>query len=293
MIKIILPETSDTIFRNNTLPTLSYVSESSNQPEWFYAMHRHKNLCEIVFIKEGKGDFIVNNVPYEVSKGDILIYNKGILHQESSNPEYPLKAVVYGIQNIFLKDIEDNCILPHNISPVIKANTHNHTEKIEKYIFDIFEECSTQSQGFEFICQNILASLIMIITRIISEKVNIVEQDSDIKSLTYQMKQFMNENYMCDIKLKDIANKFYISPWYLAHMLKRELGFSPIRYIINRRIGEAQKYLLSTDMSISKISCLVGYENVNYFNNLFKKTVGLSPGKFRDLYKPDLASSDE
>ncbi|PAB61034.1 AraC family transcriptional regulator [Anaeromicrobium sediminis] len=287
MIKICLSKVKDSIFRNESGPNLSYVCKVCDEPKWFYSMHMHKHLSEIVYIKEGKGNFIINNVHYEVQKGDIVIFNKEVLHQESSDPKSPLKTIVLGVEDIFIKGIDDNCIISNNVCPIIKAGPHSY--KVEKYMLEIFEESLTQAEGFDLICHNLLRALITLITRLALSHENI--ESHDLESLAYKIKLYIDENYMYDIKLKDLANKFYISPSYLAHIVKKELGFSPIRYLMDRRIGEAQKHLLSTDLSVSKISRLVGYTNVNYFNNLFKKTIGLSPGKFRDMYETNKGMS--
>lgn len=70
-------------------------------------MHKHDNLSEIIFVMEGKGDYIIDNINYSVERGDILIYNSGVLHHEQSNPEYPLETFVCGIDNLFI--IGANC----------------------------------------------------------------------------------------------------------------------------------------------------------------------------------------
>ena len=54
-----------------------------------------------------------------------------------------------------------------------------------------------------------------------------------------------------------------------------------MQYLTRRRIGEAQNLLLETDMPISHIAELVGYDTQNYFNLQFSKHVGMPPRKFR------------
>jgi AraC-like DNA-binding protein len=70
----------------------------------------------------------------------------------------------------------------------------------------------------------------------------------------------------------------------LAHVFKESTGFSPIQYIIRRRIGEAQSLLINTNESVTNISGIVGYDNTSYFTTLFSKTVGMSPKKYRQLW---------
>lgn len=66
-----------------------------------------------------------------------------------------------------------------------------------------------------------------------------------------------------------------------AHQFKKIFGFPPIQYIIRRRIGEAQRLLFTTDLSITEVSVRVGYDNISYFNNQFKRFAGMSPQNYR------------
>ena len=61
-------------------------------------------------------------------------------------------------------------------------------------------------------------------------------------------------------------------------------GYSPIQYLLRRRIGEAQTLLITTDYSITQIAGMVGYDTQSYFNMQFTKNVGISPKKFRQNY---------
>ena len=59
---------------------------------------------------------------------------------------------------------------------------------------------------------------------------------------------------------------------------------SPVNYLIQRRVGEAQLLIVSTDKPFSQISKMVGYNNVDHFTNLFYKCTGMPPRTFRESY---------
>ena len=54
-----------------------------------------------------------------------------------------------------------------------------------------------------------------------------------------------------------------------------------MQYIIRRRIGEAQNLLITTRRSITDIALSCGYNNSNYFQSVFKRLVGMTPGQYR------------
>jgi AraC-like DNA-binding protein/mannose-6-phosphate isomerase-like protein (cupin superfamily) len=266
-------------------PTLVYAGQISDNPEWNFPSHKHDDLSEIIYISEGEGTFIINNKTYTAGQGDILIYNKGVIHEEYSKPSNPLKTYFCGVSNLAIEGMKELHIIPSDIEPVIRRNKYSH--KIESYISDIFEESSLQAAGFEIICQNLLTSLITLIIRIIKlQNRNSVTDDSH--SLAHRIKEYIDKNYTKNINLNDIADKLHVSPYYLSHIFKKEMNISPINYLINRRIGEAKRLLISTDMKIWEIAKIVGYENTNYFTLLFKKRTGESPKKFKENHTKKL-----
>jgi YesN/AraC family two-component response regulator len=92
---------------------------------------------------------------------------------------------------------------------------------------------------------------------------------------------YINESYMEDIHLDTIAKKFWVNPSYLSRKFKEKLGLNISHYIMERRVYMAQKLLLLTDLRIAEISQRIGYKDAAYFNAVFKKKVGVSPGEYR------------
>ena len=265
-------------FEGQTLPRLVHVRDNNGSDAWHRPLHMHSNLTEIYFVREGSGDFIIGDKTYAVKKGNILIYNKETLHDERSNPDYPLKSYACGVTNLHVPGLEENCLIGPNVSPVLKSG--NYFATLES-LFEFMVQEATASPAAGPTAQFLLCAILSIILRLVADNSDL--NTADAKSLGHRIKQFIDENYTRDIKLKDIADHLYISPYYLAHVFKKETGFSPVQYIINRRIGEAQTLLLHTNFSVTKIAKQVGYENANYFNILFKKNTGVSPGKFRQI----------
>jgi AraC-like DNA-binding protein/quercetin dioxygenase-like cupin family protein len=279
MVQIAVKKYDNEDFKIEKLPVLLYAGQISNEPDWKFPSHKHDDLCELVYISEGEGEFIINNKYFRACKGDIMVYNRGVIHDEKSDPLNPLRTYFCGIGNLKINGLDEGFIIPSTFLPLIHTNKYMH--KVENYISDIFEECSSQVLGYEIVANNLLTSLIILLTRIISTQ-SLSTAHLETSSLSYQIKEYIDKNYTQDISLNEIANRIYVSQHYMSHIFKQETGYSPINYLINRRLGEAKKLLLTTDMNIFEISTRVGYENPNYFTMLFKKATGISPSKFRE-----------
>ena len=106
-------------------------------------------------------------------------------------------------------------------------------------------------------------------------------QMSQKDKLLYDVKNHLKENYAHTIGLEEIAEKFHISPAYLSSLFSKNMGVTLFEYIINMRMEKAKELLRSTNNKISDICQQVGYENQRYFNQVFKKNIGTTPGNYR------------
>lgn len=99
-----------------------------------------------------------------------------------------------------------------------------------------------------------------------------------MKSVT----EYIILNYNTELSLSSLAEKFKISPSYLSHVFKREINKGVKEFIEEIRISNACRFIESTDMSISQIGYAVGYLDNNYFTKVFKKTMKMTPRKYRE-----------
>lgn len=103
-------------------------------------------------------------------------------------------------------------------------------------------------------------------------------------TLPAQILAYLNEHFREDISLADLSAAFHLTHSHIIHIFKPVFDLSPIQYLIQRRIGEAQYLLLTSDHKISDIAGLVGIFNRNYFYSTFKKLVGMTPTLYRSAF---------
>jgi len=65
-------------------------------------------------------------------------------------------------------------------------------------------------------------------------------------------------------------------------MAKEKTGYTPIKYILTKRIDLAKSLLESTDMPINSVMERVGFDDASYFSKTFKKMVGYFPKGYRE-----------
>ncbi|MCB5662461.1 helix-turn-helix transcriptional regulator, partial [Erysipelatoclostridium ramosum] len=85
-------------------------------------------------------------------------------------------------------------------------------------------------------------------------------------------------------KIKETKDIFIISPYSKKYTIKKfheYLNMTPSQYLNKKKIDKAIELLLSTELSILNIAFECGFNNIEYFDKIFKKTMGLTPLRYR------------
>ncbi len=95
------------------------------------------------------------------------------------------------------------------------------------------------------------------------------------------IKTYIETNLEYDIKISQVAKIFHYNEQYLGRLFKKEMHMSFSNYVSKQRIERAKLLLKETDDSVIDIAIKVGFNNVTYFNRVFKKHLKMTPSEFR------------
>lgn len=93
--------------------------------------------------------------------------------------------------------------------------------------------------------------------------------------------QFFNDNYNTEISIEEYAAARGMSVSWFIRSFKQYTHTTPMQYLVERRMTNAQVLLETTSYNITEIGNLVGYDNPLYFSRIFKKQKGMSPSEYR------------
>ncbi|WP_345026982.1 AraC family transcriptional regulator [Ravibacter arvi] len=93
--------------------------------------------------------------------------------------------------------------------------------------------------------------------------------------------EFVKENLDQNLTVEKLSDLACMSKPHFFRSFKREFGLSPVEFIIRERITKARELLQESKNSVSDVCFRLGFQSVNYFCTLFKKHVGVSPGRFK------------
>jgi AraC-like DNA-binding protein len=95
----------------------------------------------------------------------------------------------------------------------------------------------------------------------------------------------ITRNYDTTYTLEELAKNAGLSVPHYISLFREHTGTSPIRYLTRVRLRHACELLDMSDMPVSKIAQAVGYDDSFYFSRAFRKNIGHSPTKYRNLHK--------
>jgi AraC-type DNA-binding domain-containing proteins len=120
--------------------------------------------------------------------------------------------------------------------------------------------------------------------------IDILSEGIQNKSITIDSKYMKSileyiDNDLSNVTLNSVADKFKISTAHLSRVFKKQTGRNFSDYVSEKRLEQACRLILTTDMKISDIVSKMGYQNINYFNKIFKLQYNLTPTQYRKQYQ--------
>lgn len=278
------------VFTGENQPRLLYVSEirpdASAHPR---VMHAHADAVELILICSGSSEYLIHDKKVVIKAGDLLVYNAGVVHDEVSGPDMEVGSYCVGVGGLHMLGLRPNALIPDEAGYVFP--TGRYFEDMKELFVMMFRNLAAGEPHAELFCTSLLHALLVSVLTVTEGVGETRENPADEPHiLGSRIKDYIDRHYMEPITLQSMGEALRISPYYLSHVFKQMSGYSPVQYLLRRRIGEAQTLLITTELSVARIAEMVGYDSQSYFNLQFTKNVGMPPSRYRHNY---IVSADE
>jgi len=150
----------------------------------------------------------------------------------------------------------------------------NHLHAVHDDQGQMFRKTITQAMLTAFVYQ--LASAYLSI-----EKIGLSRHSVRSIEITKTFRQLLRRNFNLMKKPSAFAAQMNITASYLNDTVRSVTGFPVTYYIQQELMREAQRLLYHSDLTVKEIAGDLGFEDEKYFNRLFRKVIGVSPGAFR------------
>ncbi len=237
--------------------------------------HWHPDT-EIWLPLSGKAQITIGDTDYIVSPGDAVIINSNELHSGirlSKNVDY-----IFAVFSPYFFSADES----QNIFPCFKNFIAN-----DQYIQNIFSMLKSEIIRNDKYSKTAKTGLLYELTAHLmrnyqtskKEVSNIISSKRLVK--IKEATDFIAKNASSKIKVSDVAKAVNISESRLAHLFKEEMGQTVLECITTHRIYMALRLLETTNLNVSQIAHMSGFENLNYFIKRFKSIYKVTPSRLR------------
>ena len=259
---------------------LESITKSKYDSDWHSTLHTHP-FTELFYVVDGKGEFNIQGQRFPVKANDFVIINPQVEHTELSSPDEPLEYIVLGINGLSFSNLTPVSEGGH---PFSFFNLRDEQKDILRYLNAMVQEATSQQMSYELVCHNLLEILLIKILRHQHFDLEVGKQSKATKDISF-IKHYLETYYHESIQLEDLASMTHLSRFYISHSFKKEIGMSPMEYLIDIRIKESKILLRTTNYSISQVADIVGFTTPTYFSKQFRKSTGVSPTDYREQFQ--------
>ena len=255
--------------------------------------HAHEYI-QLWYVLNGKCIHFFNKESHTLSKGSIFVLPPYVSHYLISDDDSELIGLEFteefisenmdkGANFFNYSYIEPFMVSIDEVKPSFQLEGYEK-RCIESLLNEIFMEFRDKENYHElFIKANVL-KILAIISRAYDKNINpykkiIMERYENSINLAID---YINKNYCNKIYLKEVCRISMMSPANFSPVFKQITGSTFTEYVNVLKVKKAKELLLQTDWSIRAVALELGFDNITYFNKLFKNNVGISPSKYRE-----------
>ncbi|WP_348921836.1 AraC family transcriptional regulator [Enterococcus rotai] len=250
--------------------------------------HWHREI-ELIYVTKGSIHLGINDQPYSLSEGEIVLINGGDIHYVLASPGS--ERIVFQFDLTFFTGLNTEGLnLTRFFEAVEPLSPKWHREKeavVREILLEMYHEEQRKEAGFHYQQKADLLKLFVYLFRNIPEKKEIHKshekvQSKDILEKLDQVFRYVEQNYTTKITLEEVANSIGYSQFYFTKFFKRNTGKTFITFLNDYRIDKAKWLLINSTDTVSEIISQIGIESDKTFYRLFKQSMEMSPLKYRE-----------
>ncbi|SFS49359.1 AraC family transcriptional regulator [Paenibacillus sp. BC26] len=264
-----------------------------------YELHTH-DFVEIIYVTEGQGIHLFQDQQFLIREGDIFIIHRHVPHGYKRLPGTPLT-----VNNIIFDPYYFEQELSHMagvtafidfyyVEPFLREKTRNpsvmNIGKLDRMealaILDrlVYEDTNRQA-NYELMVRAHIMQLFIYLSRCYERSLKKpMTAASDENALIRNVCDFTRQHYAKPLSLQQLSTLCNLSQTAFTTKFKQHIGMTFIEFRNHIRLQEAKKLLETTSGKIMSIALEVGFEDLSFFNRMFKRQFGVTPSEYRTGY---------
>jgi len=256
---------------------------------FYMTIHSHDSI-EIMYVNKGVCKVVTNINEYHMDSGDFIIINCDKPHQLIIDKDSLCKMLCLEFRFVKVDNPSNSLLnvkkLYENIKSVrllLESGENLIILKDRDEILAILEmivnELGKEKAGYNYFLQAAYSQLIIKISRLYEESK--ISGENPVNIYVKQAIEYMKTNYFDEITVDLIAKTLNINASYFFKLFKKQMAMTPIEYLTSIRINKAIQLLENSNLTITEVCNMTGFNSLQYFSYAFKKNIGMTPSEYR------------
>ena len=238
-------------------------------------LHSHPHY-EIYFLYEGKRSFFIENAIYSIEAPAVLVVPPFAMHRTEGGA---FKRVNIYVSESLLGDFQKEVMTSLSLSfvPLTEEQARNLLAVLRLTI-----DHSMPEEKKREVDKAKLDFFLFALYHFAEDRLpQSVVREEQASPLVIKAINYMNANYADPMTLDDLAERIYATKQTLNYHFKKDLGCTPMNYLLRLRLTKVKELLATSDRSIEEIADRCGFSSGNYLTLIFKQKEGISPTSYR------------
>lgn len=235
-------------------------------------LHWHEHI-ELLHLLDGEGTFVVNGETVTAHAGETVAVNSNSLHTFRADEEMDYLCLI--VSPAMLAPVGSGNVLLRSVIPADRA--------VRARFDAMYKAYQSKDAGASLA---LLGEAYLLLSHLVTHyAATLTPKAYDVRvaqmKKTTALLDYIHANYASPISAAALAKASYISESHLCRSFKSAVGMPLTQYVNRLRVEKASVLLRGTDEDISAIARRVGIEDLGYFDRLFRRFAGVSPGAYR------------
>ena len=246
----------------------------------------------VVFVEFGAGEYAVDAAQREAVAGDLFLLPPGCVHGPRGLHTMVRWIVAFGADaldparsdaDLYLS-LPDELFLSAFIHTPGAVRRRLSVPPAERptwtvRLASLARELAGAERGAGEAAHALLELLLIDVARLAEPEAG--SPPPQTRPLLASVFRFIERRFRAPIGLADVAKSVARSPSYLTDLVRRETGRTVQQWIIERRMAEARRLLLASDVRVKDVAPQLGYDDAGHFIRQFRRAHGTTPQDWR------------
>ena len=245
-----------------------------NNKELVFSEHMHKYV-EILYVFSGVQHITVSNSFFTVNEGEAAIIFPNILHSYYSDSKNAASTLIILLDTSYLDAFFPSLEYIYSENPIIPSDKINDETRFAMEHIDQNSPIE-KKLGYTLIIFSELIKYIEVFRR----------KTMPSKDLMPRLINYISLNYQKPLTREYLAKEFNVSKYHISRIFSEKFNMNLKTYLGKLRTEKAAHLIRTSDLKITAICDLSGFESIRTFNRVFRQNMGMTPSEYSRQVSP-------